>query len=184
MNHYRALKWGAFAVALSPVVLLAASFIYFGLGSNVFVIMAMVLLVEAYTAFIFYCVLCIPAMRRILLLASATLILGTGALFFAGPRAAVMVLVSGFIGCILGGLPKWVAIGVAIFIANTFVFLTSNLLMGVSTGLWGGHYEYHVELQLAYVALAYCGLGVALVPNLDWGAYLSRRYRSEGKVPS
>lgn len=171
MEHYRALKWGAGALLLSPLVLSVAGYLYFGLQTHPLLQLLTLVGLETYLGFIFYCVLCVPIPRRILLLASIVLLLAVGSLLFDGLESAAFVLVPGTVLCILGGLPRWVGLGVGIFIANTLLLLSPSLLRSPAP----------FEL-LVYVFLAYCGLGVAALPYLDWGAYLKTGNRNGRKV--
>jgi len=182
MEHYRAIKWGVGATLLSPFVLFGIGLIHFTGGGNPFVTLLSVLLLEAYAGFIFYCILCVPVARRILLLVSIVLIAATAALLFGGPRDAASVLVPGIILCVLGGLPRWVGLGVMIFIVNTFILLTSSMIAEMSALFGGRSSGYYIELQVAYVFLAYIGLGIALLPHLDWRTYLSGWNRRGGKL--
>ncbi len=183
MEHYRAMKWGSSALVFSPAVFYAANLAYFLSGGNPFVGLSVVLLVEAYVGFVFYCVLCIPVARRILLLGSIVLIATTASLLFGGPDAAATVLVPGIILCVLGGLPRWVGVGAMIFIANAFILLAGGVVPGIM-GYFAGlaAYPHYAALQITYVFLAYIGLGIAVLPYLDWGAYWKGWQRSSRKV--
>ena len=174
MEHYRALKWGGGAAMFSPLVIFVTGHLYMGWWFGPLVNLAALLVFESYLGFIFYCVLCVPVPRRILLLASGVLILATGALFFQGPAAAAFVLGPGLVLCVLGGLPRWIALGVTLFIFNT-------LLLFLSSPLFGGPGGFVLPV---YVFLAYCGLGIAVLPNLDWRAYWRLGHRSAREAKS
>jgi len=171
MEHYRAMKWGAGAFVFSPLIFFAAGWLYSWFRFNPFAVLLMVILLQAYVGFIFYCVLCVPVPRRILLLGSTVLILSTGTLLFEGHESAAFVLGLGLVVCILGGLPRWIALGAAVFIANTLILSLS----------WTGQLYFW---PLIYVFLAYCGLGIATLPYLDWQAHLkmSNRGSREGSA--
>ncbi|HEQ60725.1 MAG TPA: hypothetical protein ENN74_03855 [Firmicutes bacterium] len=169
MEHYRAMKWGAGALVISPLIVFAAGSLYPWFRFNPFVALLVVILLQAYVGFVFYCILCIPVPRRILLLGSVVLILSTGTLLFEGPESAAFVLGLGFVVCILGGLPRWIALGAAVFIVNTLLLLPS---LATPVSFW----------PLVYVFLAYCGLGIAALPHLDWRAHLGTGHRGSREV--
>ena len=176
------MKWGSSALLFSPVVFYVAALAYFQSGGNPFVGLSVVLLVEAYVGFVFYCVLCIPVARRILLLGSVVLIATTASLLFGGPDAAASVLVPGIVLCVLGGLPRWVGVGAMIFIVNASILLMIGVVPWIGYFLGAAAYAPHMVVQITYVSLAYIGLGIAVLPYLDWGAYWKGWQRSSRKV--
>lgn len=172
MEHYRAMKWGVGALVFSPLIFFAAGWLYPWFQFNPFAALLLVILLQAYVGFVFYCILCVPVPRRILLLGSTLLVLSTGTLLFEGAESAAFVLGPGLVVCILGGLPRWIALGAAVFIANTLILSLS----------WTGQLYFW---PLIYVFLASCGLGIATLPYLDWRAHLKMSHRDsrEGSAP-
>jgi len=176
MDPYRALKLGFGLLLLAPLTgLIGWGLLLLTPWHFVFAVFALVLY-EVHLGFFVYCLYSLPPQRRLTLIASVVLTLTLGVFLFQGMEEAVYVLVPGLCLCALSALPKTIALGITIFLLNIFALIIAPAL-DLPPFIYRGGTNSYLEgpatvLSLTYVFLAWCGLGIALLPALDWRAWI------------